>query len=60
LAKKQSKMGRFLYSVAIMLTIIWSIAFFMYDAGEIIHILLVMALIAFIVRFIQGGLVAKA
>jgi tryptophan-rich sensory protein len=53
-------MGRFLYSVAIMLTIIWSIAFFMYDAGEIIHILLVISLIAFIVRFIQGGLVAKA
>lgn len=47
-------MGNLLYTVAIILVILWAIGFLGYDAGAIIHILLVIALIAVILRVIRG------
>ncbi|MGD9978005.1 MAG: lmo0937 family membrane protein [Bacteroidales bacterium] len=47
-------MGNLLYTVAVILLIFWAIGFFGYNAGGIIHILLVIALIAVILRIIQG------
>jgi hypothetical protein len=47
-------MGNFLYVLAIILLILWAIGFLGYSAGGLIHILLVIALIAVILRVIQG------
>lgn len=47
-------MGNLLYLVAVILLIAWAIGFIGYNAGGIIHILLVIAIIAVILRVIQG------
>jgi hypothetical protein len=47
-------MGNLLYFVAVILLIAWAIGFFAYSVGGIIHILLIIALIAVILRVIQG------
>ena len=47
-------MGNILYAIAIILVIAWLIGFVGYNAGGIIHILLVIAAIAVILRIIQG------
>jgi predicted ferric reductase len=47
-------MGSLLYVIAVILIIAWAIGFIGYSAGGIIHILLVIALIAVILRVIQG------
>lgn len=47
-------MGNLLYIVAVILIIAWLIGFIGYEAGGIIHILLVIAVIAIILRVIQG------
>jgi hypothetical protein len=47
-------MGYLLYIIAVILIIGWAIGFFAYSAGGIIHILLVIAVIAIILRIIQG------
>jgi hypothetical protein len=47
-------MGNLLYVVAVILIIAWAIGFIGYSVGGIIHILLVIALIAIILRVIQG------
>ncbi|MBL0146489.1 MAG: lmo0937 family membrane protein [Chitinophagaceae bacterium] len=47
-------MGNLLYAVAVILVILWVIGFLGYHAGGIIHILLVIAAIAIILRVIQG------
>jgi hypothetical protein len=47
-------MGNLLYVVAVILIIAWAIGFIGYSTGGIIHILLVIALIAVILRVIQG------
>jgi len=47
-------MGNLLYVIAVILVIAWLIGFTVYNAGNIIHILLVIALIAVILRIIQG------
>jgi len=47
-------MGNLLYVIALILLIGWAIGFFAYSAGSIIHILLVIAIIAILVRVIQG------
>jgi uncharacterized membrane protein YtjA (UPF0391 family) len=43
-----------LYIVAVILLIAWAIGFFGLHAGGIIHVLLVIAVIAVLVRIIQG------
>ncbi|MEO8234130.1 MAG: lmo0937 family membrane protein [Flavobacterium sp.] len=47
-------MGNLLYTIAVILIIFWAIGFFAYSAGAIIHILLVIAVIAVLLRLIQG------
>jgi hypothetical protein len=47
-------MGSLLYIIAVILIVAWAIGFFAYSAGGIIHILLVIAIIAVILRIIQG------
>jgi hypothetical protein len=47
-------MGNLLYAIAVILVIAWAIGFIGYNAGGIIHILLVIAIIAVILRVIQG------
>ena len=47
-------MSNLLYFFAVILVIAWVIGFVAYDAGAIIHILLVIALISVILRVIRG------
>lgn len=47
-------MGNLLYVIAVVLLIAWAIGFIGFNAGGIIHILLVIAVIAVILRVIQG------
>jgi len=47
-------MGNLLYIIAVILVIGWAIGFFGYETGNIIHILLVIAVIAILLRLIQG------
>jgi hypothetical protein len=47
-------MGNLLYIIAVILIIAWAIGFIGYSAGGIIHVLLVIAVIAVILRLIQG------
>jgi hypothetical protein len=43
-----------LYIVAVILIIGWLLGFFAFHAGSIIHVLLVIAVIAILLRVIQG------
>lgn len=47
-------MGNLLYTIAIILVILWAIGFVGYNLGGLIHILLVIAIISIILRIIQG------
>jgi Family of unknown function (DUF5670) len=47
-------MGNLLYIIAVILIIAWAIGFIGYSMGGLIHILLVIAVIAILVRIIQG------
>lgn len=47
-------MGSILYIIAVILIIGWLLGFFVFNAGNIIHILLVIAVIAIILRLIRG------
>ena len=46
-------MGNILYIIAVILVIGWIIGFFGYHVGGIIHILLVIAIIAILLRIIR-------
>lgn len=48
-------MSNLLYIVAVILIIGWVLGFFVYSAGGLIHILLVIAIIAILIRIIRGG-----
>lgn len=48
-------MGNLLYIIAVILIIGWAVGFIGFHAGGLIHILLVIAIIAVILRVIQGG-----
>ena len=48
-------MGGLLYTIAVILIIIWAIGFFGYHAGGIIHVVLVIALIIFLLRVIRSA-----
>ncbi|MCX6257433.1 MAG: lmo0937 family membrane protein [Bacteroidia bacterium] len=47
-------MGNLLYVIAVILLIAWAIGFFAFSVHGVIHILLIIALIAIILRVIQG------
>jgi len=48
-------MGNLLYLIAVILVIGWAIGFVGYHAGGLIHILLVIAIIAVLLRVIRRG-----
>lgn len=52
-------MGNLLYLIAVILIIFWAIGFFAYSAGAVVHILLVIAVIAVLLRIIQGRKIIK-
>ena len=52
---KKEKMSNLLYFVAVILVIGWALGFFVFHTGGIIHVLLIIALIAIILRLIRGG-----
>ena len=52
---KQIIMGNLLYAIAVILIIIWALGFFAYNVGSVIHILLVIAIVAILLRVIRGG-----
>ena len=47
-------MGNILYTIAVILLIVWAIGFLGFHLGGVIHILLVIAVIAVLLRVIQG------
>ena len=47
-------MSNILYIIAVILVIGWAVGFIGFHAGGLIHILLVIALVAVILRVIQG------
>jgi hypothetical protein len=51
-------MGNLLYTVAVILVIAWAIGFIGFHVGGIIHLLLVIAVIAVLLRVISGNRVA--
>jgi hypothetical protein len=46
-------MGNLLYVIAVILVIGWAIGFFGYAAGGLIHILLVIAVVLVLLKFIR-------
>ena len=47
-------MGNLLYIIAVVLIISWAIGFIGFGTGGLLHILLVIAIIAVLIRVIQG------
>lgn len=48
-------MGSILYIIAVILIIGWLLGFFVYSAGGLIHILLVLAIVAILLQVIRGS-----
>jgi len=48
-------MSSLLYIIAVILIIGWVLGFFVFSAGSIIHVLLVLAVIAILIRLIGGS-----
>jgi Family of unknown function (DUF5670) len=47
-------MGNLLYTIAVILLVLWAIGYMGFNAGGLIHILLVIAIIAVLFRVIRG------
>lgn len=47
-------MNSIIYLIVVVLIILWAIGFFAYSAGAMIHILLVLAVVAILLRLIKG------
>jgi hypothetical protein len=47
-------MNSLLYTIALILIILWAIGFFAFSLGGMIHILLIIAVIAILFRIIKG------
>ena len=47
-------MSNLLYAVAVIFIIAWALGFFVYSLGSIVHILLIIAVIAILLRLIRG------
>jgi hypothetical protein len=48
-------MGNLLYTIALIFVIIWAIGFLGFQTGGIIHLLLIIAVIAVLIRVIRGN-----
>lgn len=51
-----NRSGTLLYSIAIIMVIAWAIGYLGFHAGNIIHVLLIIAVIAILLRVIRGNL----
>lgn len=47
-------MQNILYTIAIIFIILWALGFFVYNVGYLIHILLVIAVVAVILKIIKA------
>ncbi|WP_136667006.1 lmo0937 family membrane protein [Flavobacterium sp. H122] len=47
-------MQNLLYTVAIVCVILWALGFFIYSTSNLIHVLLVIAVVAILLRVIKG------
>lgn len=47
-------MSNLLYAIAVILIIAWLLGFYVYSVGAIIHVLLVIAIVAILLRLIRG------
>ncbi len=47
-------MGRVLYIIAVILVISWVAGFFAFNAGYLIHVLLIIAIVAILLGIIRG------
>jgi hypothetical protein len=47
-------MGNLLYILAVVLIILWAVGYLGFHSGGLIHVLLIIALIAILLRIIQG------
>lgn len=47
-------MNNLLYTIAVLLILLWAIGYFAYSVGGMIHILLIIAGISIVLRVIQG------
>jgi hypothetical protein len=47
-------MGNLLYTIAVILLVVWAVGFLGFHLGGVIHVLLVIAIIAVLLRVIQG------
>ena len=47
-------MQNLLYTVAVVLLLLWALGFFVYNIGAIIHILLLIIVIALLLNIIRG------
>jgi len=52
-------MSNILYIIAVVLIILWAVGYFGYHAGELIHILIFIAIIAILLRVINGARLFK-
>jgi hypothetical protein len=52
-------MNNLLYVIAVLLILFWAIGFFAYSAGSVIHILLVIAVVAVLLRLIRGNRILR-
>ena len=51
---KKLIMQNLLYTIAVIMVILWALGFFVYSTGNLIHILLVIAVIAVLLKLIKG------
>ncbi|WP_333696608.1 lmo0937 family membrane protein [Flavobacterium sp.] len=47
-------MSNLLYTIAVILILLWALGFYVYSFGSLVHILLVIAVIAVLLRIIKG------
>jgi hypothetical protein len=47
-------MGHLLYTIAVIMIVLWAIGFLGFNSGGLIHILLIIAVVAVLLRLIQG------
>ena len=51
---KKLIMQNLLYTIAVIMVILWALGYFVYSTGNLIHILLVIAVIAVLLKLIKG------
>jgi hypothetical protein len=47
-------MQNLLYTIAFIMVVLWALGYFVYSVGSIIHLLLLIAVIAILLRLISG------